>query len=348
MKKPLIFVTLIFTLILSGIFAYYYTQATTILSPLSKKKEVKKEKPLLQYSFENLRKKEIKPSSIVLSDVLKEDDDFVSHLFFYETDPSFTQGLHKRVSGLINVPTKPGRYPVIVMFRGFVDKWIYTTGEGTRRTAEELARHGFITVAPDFLGYGKSDNPTGGSLEDRFQTYTTALSLLASIPNINAGLEASYSAKITANAEKVGVWGHSNGGHIALSVLEITGAKFPAVLWNPVSKPFPYSILYYTDEFDDHGKALRKVVAEFENDYDVNYFSTWNYYQWITAPIELHQAMNDEAVPLRWSDSLYNHLKSLKKDITYYTYPNENHNFTLGNWPDTVERTIEFYTEKLK
>lgn len=345
MKKPLIFILLIFTIILSGIFVYYYQQATSIISPLSKKKEVKKEKPLLKYSFENLRKKEFKPLPVTLSEVLKEDEDFVTHLFFFETDPSFTQGRPKRVSGLINIPTKPGVYPVIVMLRGFVDKSIYTTGEGTRRSAEELAKNGFVTLAPDFLGYGQSDQPTGTSLEDRFQTYTTSLSLLASIPNINAGLEASYSARVKADTEKIGVWGHSNGGHIALSVMAITGKEYPTVLWNPVSKPFPYSILYYTDEFDDHGKSLRKVVSDFEKDYDVNYFSPYNYYQWIQAPLQLHQAENDEAVPVRWSNQLYEHLNTLEKDIEYFSYPSENHNFTNGSWPLAIKRSVDFYNK---
>ena len=81
--------------------------------------------------------------------------------------------------------------------------------------------------------------------EERFQTYTTAMNLLAGIEKWE-------------RAGKIGIWGHSNGGQIALTVLEISQKEYPTVLWAPVSKPFPYSILYYTDEAEDRGKALRK------------------------------------------------------------------------------------------
>ena len=36
------------------------------------------------------------------------------------------------------------------------------------------------------------------------------------------------------------------------------------ILWAPVSKPFPYNILYYTDEAEDRGKWLRGEIAKFE------------------------------------------------------------------------------------
>ena len=229
------------------------------------------------------------------------------------------------------------------MMRGFVLKETYSTGIGTKRAGEVFAQNGFITIAPDFLGYGKSDNPSGNSIEERSQTYITALTLLSSLDNLNSGLDASYSGKIKADVSKVGIWGHSNGGQIALSVLEITGKNYPTVLWAPVSKPFPYSILYFTDEFDDHGKALRKVVANFENDYDIELYSPSNFYSWINAPIQIHQGTADDAVPLKWSDQLVKDLDKLKKDVTYFTYPGADHNLLPDGWGVAVQRSLDFY-----
>jgi len=130
--------------------------------------------------------------------------------------------------------------------------------------------------------------------------------------------------------------------------LAISGKNYPTVLWAPVSKPFPYSILYFTDEFDDHGKALRRAVADFEKDYDIEKYSPTNYLSWINSPIQLHQAVEDEAVPKRWSDQLNQELKKLNKDITYYTYFGENHNFNNGSWGLAIQRSINFYNEKLR
>lgn len=295
------------------------------------------QKPLQKYSFESLKQRQGKSSEIYIQQVLEEKD-IKSYLVSFKTDG-------KKVSGFLNTPTKPGIYPVIVMLRGYVDKKIYETGVGTKRAGEVYAKNGFVTIAPDFLGYGKSDYPSTDSLEERFQTYTTALDLLASIGNLNKTLEATNSGRIKVDPERVGIWGHSNGGHIALSVLSIVGKSYPTVLWNPVSKPFPYSVLFYTDEFDDNGKSLRKVISEFEEIYDIEKFSSVNYYSWIQSPIQIHQGANDEAVPYWWSGQLKENLKNLKKEVTYFVYPNSDHNLMPGGWQTAVEKSILFYRE---
>ena len=48
-------------------------------------------------------------------------------------------------------------FPIIVMNRGFIDPEIYQTGMGTKNSASVYAQNGFITIAPDFLGFGGSD-----------------------------------------------------------------------------------------------------------------------------------------------------------------------------------------------
>lgn len=301
---------------------------------------VQKEKPLAKYAYSALRKAVFEGSEITVGESAKKSEQYASYLF------SFTvQG--KRVSGLMNVPTKSGNYPVILMVRGYVPKETYEPGAGTSHGGEVFAQNGFITLAPDFFGYGSSDNPPISSIEDRFLTYLTMLELVHSLPNLNTALE---SKQITARFDgtHIGVWGHSNGGQIALSLLEISGGTYPTVLWAPVTKPFPYSILYYTDDIEDHGKALRKVIAEFEKDYDAEKFSLTNYLDWIQAPIQVHQGGADEAVPEQWSDVFVDTLKAKDKSVEYYTYPGEDHNFTQGSWNTVMQRTMEFYREQLQ
>ncbi len=293
-------------------------------------------KPLEKYSFDQLRKRFFKPGKLTIDKTLKDEETFLSYLFFFKVDK-------KRVSGLLNIPKEKGTYPVIVMLRGYVDREVYETGAGTQRAGEVFAQNGFITLAPDFLGYGESDLPTDNVMEDRFMTYTTVLQLLSSIKNINTQLKNASINDIQADENSIGIWGHSNGGQIALTVLEISGKDYPTVLWAPVSKPFPYSILYYTDDIEDHGKALRKVVAKFEKDYDAEKYSLTNYYEWIRAPIQLHQGLADGAVPQKWSDDLYEKLKELEIEVDYYTYPQDDHNFAKGGWNRVVLRNIDFY-----
>lgn len=323
-----------------GLWFFLGNQKINILSPLENKKSILKAKPLEKYTFENLRKTQFKPSEITIGKNLKNEESFASYIFYYSD-------AGKKVSGLFNIPKKQGTFPIIVMFRGYVDREIYTIGEGSRRAGEVFAQNGFITLAPDFLGYGESASPSASSIEERFQTYTTALSLFPSLSNLNKALgEAKINAK--ADTEKIDIWGHSNGGHIALSVLAITGKSYPTVLWAPVSKPFPYSILYFTDEFDDHGKALRKTVADFEKDYDAEKYSPSNFYEWIEAPLQIHQGSADDAVPKRWSDQLVTDLKELGKDVEYYIYPGSDHNLSPDGWSAAVNRSVMFYRNYLQ
>lgn len=330
--RKLIFVIAFIFLALVAVGYVLLISSNKIISPLGSKL---KEKPLDKYTFERLKETKFSSNPITFGKLVKDAGGFVSYVFYFNTEG-------KKVSGLTNIPKNPGKYPIIVMFRGYVDKEKYSIGEGTKRAGEVFAQNGFITLAPDFLGYGESASPSASSIEERFQTYATALTLLASAGNINSFLQRNeFNAR--ADTEKVGIWGHSNGGHIALSVLEITGKKYPTVLWAPVSKPFPYSILYYTDEFDDRGKMLRKVLSDFEKEYDVELYSPLNYYQWIEAPIQLHQGTDDDAVSIKWSDELVEALEKLQKDIDYFVYPGADHNLSPNGWSSAVERSMGFY-----
>lgn len=292
--------------------------------------------PLAKYTIENMAKANINPVPIETVTELKKTDKYTSHEFLINFDPTLTGGETKKVSGLMNIPAGTGPFPVVVMFRGYVDPTNYFIGNGTGRVAQFLAENGFITVAPDFLGYGNSDREAENIFETRFQTYTTALQTLKSAESISLW-----------DKKNLFIWGHSNGGQVALTTLEITGADYPAVLWAPVSKPFPYSILYYTDDASDSGKFLRHETAEFENNYDSGLFSLTNYLESINAPIQLNQGTADEAVPLVWSNLFAKNLKALDKDITYITYPGADHNLTPG-WSEAVINTLSFYKKFLK
>lgn len=336
MKFPLAVLT--FTLFAISLFLgwYYFPKLSFQKTPGL---EEAKPKPLEKYTYENLSKADFKPSEIAFGEVLKDESDFISQIFYFYVDG-------KKISGLVNIPKKAGAHPIILMLRGFVEKEKYTTGIGTQRAGEYFAQNGFITLAPDFLGYGESDNPSDSAIEERFQTYTTAITLIKSISSLSNQLS-TINNQQSADISRLGIWAHSNGGQIAMSILEITGAKYPTVLWAPVSKPFPYSILYYTDEFADRGKALRRVVSEFEKDYDVEAYSPTNFLDRINAPIQLHQGTADDAVPLNWSDNLNKCLKDLKKEVEYFKYPGADHNLTPG-WNIAVSRNLEFFRKSLE
>ena len=336
--KKLLIVLVIILITGAALFFLKYKSGASFTSPTFRKVQQQEPKPLAKYTIEALSQTKFPTSQITLAEIFEETPDSISRIFYFYVDG-------KKVSGLVNLPKGEGIYPVIVMFRGYIDREKYQAGAGTQHAAAVFAKNGFVTLAPDFLGYGSSDMPSENPMEERFQTYTMALTLIESVKNLNAALSAA-GINIRADFSRIAIWGHSNGGQIALTILETGGKNFPTVLWAPVSKPFPYSILYYTDDFDDHGKMLRRVVSNFEKDYDVEKYSLSNYLDKVNAPIQLHQGGADEAVPIKWSSQLYEQLNKLGKDIEYFTYAGDDHDFAKGSWSTVVSRNIDFYKKQ--
>ena len=279
-------------------------------------------RPLDQYTFGNLRQKTFLPTEIVYEKKTAQDPKFSTWIFHYISDG-------KKISGLANLPTGVSTQsavtvPTILMLHGSTDSVAeYFPGFGTQPVASVLAKNGYATFAPDFLGYATSDKASDDPFEDRFQTYTTTLTLLATLRQ---------------NSPKVGIWGHSNGGQIALSDLEISGANIPTALWNPVSEGFPYNILYFTNGYSDKGKWLRAALAKFEALYDVENYSTPNFLAWINAPVLLQQATADEWVPVKWNEDFSKKLTN----VTYKEYPGANHNM-VPQWNQATADTLKFF-----
>jgi dienelactone hydrolase len=330
MKKYLILIILILLSFFLGFFVTDWLKKNKIEAPIIQQI---KPRTLDRYSIENLINTSAPESEIKLGEVIKEEKVFTSYLFTFSFDPTLTKGPKKTVSGLINIPTGKGPFPIIVMFRGYVDQKIYETGMGTQRAGEYFASNGFITIAPDFLGYAGSDGESSDIFESRFQTYTTAISLLSSMNSVGQW-----------NQKDVFIWGHSNGGHLALAMLEITGKDYPTVLWAPVSQSFPYSILYYLDEAEDGGKLIIQELSDFFNLYDPKLYSITNYFDKINKEtvIQLHQGGADEAVPYKWSSNLSKILKNNEIKVNYYYYPGADHNLQ-PNWNQVVARDLSFF-----
>ena len=295
------------------------------------------ERPLEKYAIENLANTTWKTGTFDITEILSEEDDYTSHLFRFRFVPEISGGNFKTTTGVMNLP-KGGaeKFPLILLMRGYVDQKTYTSGMGSKNAAAYFSQNGFMTIAPDFLGYAGSDSEAGNIFESRFQTYVTAVSLLRSI---EGGILEKYW-----DGKNILIWAHSNGGQVALVTLEVTGASYPTVLWAPVSKPFPYSVLYYTDESADRGKLIRSELSKFENLYDTEKYSPDNFYDKINAPIRIHQGTADDAVPLPWSNSLVTKLKSLGKDAVLIKHYGADHNLR-PSWDTAIEQSLKFFVE---
>ncbi len=320
--------------------------------------------PLLAYTIEKLSQQEVKATSPLQVEKLLNHDpiaNLYTLLFTYQS-----QG--KQISGALNLQldeattASPSAMPVILMLRGYAPLEVYYSGIGTKSAASVFAQAGYVTLAPDFLGYGESDPEPDDTWEARFIKPLNILDLLATLQKFPildlSKIEESPLKSISLDPAHLGVWAHSNGGQIAVTTLEILGQNLPTTLWAPVLAPFPYSILYFSDEYEDEGKETRKYVALFEADYDVFDFSLTRHLDRLHGPIQIHHGGRDDAALLSWSEEflakvdLENQRRATASALTeeleikLYRYPSADHNLQ-PNWNEAIQRDLGFFAENL-
>lgn len=342
----------------------YYYHAHTQAIPMSTGATPNSEplKPLLAYTLPALKAKVAPPHTIHLEKVLSHHQQAVSVLFFFEAEG-------KKISGLANFPLSDTVTGAILMLRGWAPQKNYQSGTGSKNAALVFAQNQMLTFAPDFLGYGESDEPPADVLQARFEKPWQIKQLISDLHsgeiNCSDSIMQESSSPILTNicTQKklpqrlpLGMWAHSNGGQIALSTLEIADIPIPTTLWAPVSVGFPYNILFFTDEEADEGKASRRFIANFEKDYDSDLFSHSQNLALLPdgLPLQIHHGSGDEAALIAWSDELMEKLKNLNQEktppqqwqLTYYRYPGANHNLQ-PNWQQVIERDLAFFRQHL-
>ncbi|MFA7300725.1 MAG: alpha/beta fold hydrolase [Candidatus Shapirobacteria bacterium] len=312
-------VGLILVIVALGIAGYFFWPRK-VISPLANVQFT--EKSLEKYDFDNLAKRQGKASEIKIEG---KNISFISD--------------GKKISGMMNMPkgvgTRRGVFvPVIIMIRGYAEKEGYYPGFGTYKVADELFKAGYATISLDFLGYGNSDSDSSDVLEARFHKVIEVLDLIQSVKQLP-----------WVDKDRIGIWAHSNGGQIALSVLEITGEKYPTVLWAPMTLSFPQSLIDTSDPGEDTQKAI-KFVNLFEKYYDSRRYAFENYYEWINAPILIQQGTSDTQVKVQWQQNVVSKLKLLNKDVELQIYDGADHNLK-GLWQEAVKRDVKWFDDQI-
>jgi len=329
----------------------FFSDLTSVklISPITSR--VNKESNLNQFAIRELKNYPYTTAKLKLSPEIKSEAEYEEQVFTY-----LTTG--KTMSGLLTKPKTLAKNPeeqkIVIMIRGYVPIENYLPGTGTSPVARFLAQRGYLTLAPDFFGFGSSDSEPTNTWEARFIKPVNVIELIKNLKEY--GLP-EYNIPPKA---PLYIWAHSNGGQIALSVLEGTSLPIPTTLWAPVTAPFPYSILFFGDELEDEGKQQRQYLNLFEKNYNAFDFSLTKNLDLLTGPLQIHHGNMDEAALKTWSDEFVEKLdienqrrqdtlqkNELSKPIKYqyFVYQGADHNLQPQiNWNLAINRDLSFFS----
>lgn len=244
------------------------------------------------------------------------------------------------ISGIMNLPHGNGPFPVLILNHGYIDPAVYTNGRGLKREQDYLARRGYAVLHPDYRNHAFSDKDPDADIKFR-------LGYLEDV--INAVYAVKNSSLVELDKDKIGMLGHSMGGGIGLNVL-VTRPDLikAAVLFAPVSIDWRDNFEKWNDHRAELTQKLTATYGSPEANIEFwNNISAINFLDKIQSPILIHHGDRDESVPIEWSDKLVNKLKENQKEVTYYTYTGEPHEFAFA-WPLVMQRTAEFFDVYLK
>jgi dipeptidyl aminopeptidase/acylaminoacyl peptidase len=247
------------------------------------------------------------------------------------------------ISGIMNVPTGGGVFPVLVLNHGYIDPEVYTNGRGLMREQDYLARRGFVVLHTDYRNHAQSDDDPTSELRLRLG-YTEDV--------VNAVLAVKRSSLSYLDRERIGLLGRSMGGGVTLNALVVKpGLVDAAVVFAPVSSNAVDNFNRWQRGRAERRRSTERIIAEYGSpernpDFWRN-VSAVNFFGRVSEPILIHHGTADKSCPIAWSKRTRTALRSLGKDVKMFTYEGEPHAFGAA-WLTSMRRTVNFFDKHLR
>ena len=268
--------------------------------------------------------------AFVIEEVMAENSYFTRYLVSYPSD-----GV--KIYGFMNVPTGDGPFPVVIALHGYIEPEIYNTLDYTTGYADALARAGFLVLHPNLRGYQPSED---GPNLFRVGMAIDVLNLIGLIKS-QAGLPGSLES---ADASRIGLWGHSMGGGISTRVMTVSPDVKAVVLYGAMSGDDRKNYERIYNYFSDGLRGMEELSAPPDAFLRI---SPIYYLERVQAAVSIHHGTSDTEVPLDWSVDLCNRLQGLGKQVECFTYPNQPHTFIGEDEDIFIQRAIDFFNREL-
>nr|WP_229671157.1 alpha/beta fold hydrolase [Deinococcus aquiradiocola] len=292
-------------------------------------------------SIEAMRARTYPGSALTVRQTLRVGSNYTRQVVSYVSD-----GL--RIDALLTVPngTPPsGGWPAIVFNHGYIPPNEYRTTERYVAYQDAFARAGFVTLKSDYRGHGSSQGQALGGYYDPGYT----------VDVLNAAASLRRDRRV--NPARLGMWGHSMGGHLTLRAMVIDRSIRAGVIWAGVVAPYDLLQTGWTrgPGAETIPAGLRRRGTEVRARYGTpaqnpafwSAVSPNSYLKDLNGPLQLHQGTADVEVPVTFHQALERGLKSAGKPYTAYTYPGDNHNLSR-NLTLALNRSVAFFKANLK
>jgi len=293
-------------------------------------------------TIESMRQREYPGSDIVIEQTLESGSNYKRYLVSYQSD-----GL--KIYALMTVPNgaKPKTgFPVIVFNHGYIPPAQYKTTERYVAYVDGFARNGYIVFRSDYRGHADSEGEASGGYGS--PDYT--IDVLNAVASIKKYKEA--------DPNRIGMWGHSMGGHITLRAMVTTQDIKAGVIWAGVVAAYP-DLMYNWRRPAPGAPATPLGVRRWRQDLLDQYGTPeqnpqfWDsispsaFVSDLSGPLQLHHGTADASVPIEFSEKLYNQVKQAGKWVEFYSYKGDNHNLSI-NFTNAIQRSMQFFNKYVK
>lgn len=264
---------------------------------------------------------------------------YTSYLTSYDSD-----GL--RINAQLTRPTSEipeGGWPAIVFVHGYIPPTQYETLSRYVGYVDYLAQRGFVVFKIDLRGHGSSEGEPGGAYYSSDYVIDT-LNAYAALEAINF-----------VNPKKIGIWGHSMAGNVALRSLAAR-PNIPAIaIWGGAVYSYEDRLKYgiqdgsYTppttpNRNQSQRQKLRELYGEFDNTKPFwQQVAATNYLNDMRGAISIHHAVDDSVVNVGYSRDLNALLDKTTVPHRLHEYPSGGHDIADPSFAQAMQDTVDFY-----
>lgn len=292
-----------------------------------------------------MRQQNYPGSDLIIEETLEPGDNYDRFVVSY-----LSEGY--KIYALLTIPqgeSPETGWPVIIFNHGYIPPAQYRTTERYVAYVDGFARNGYVVFRSDYRGHGFSEGEATGGYGSPAYTVDVlnGMTSVQQYPGVDP--------------ERVGMWGHSMGGHITLRSMVVTDTIKVGVVWAGVVVSYPDLLTRWRrnpnqptptpNPNSQRGRWRYEIMETYgspeENPTFWNAVSANSYLTDLSGPIQIHHGTADSSVPVEFATILHEELQTVGQPNELYIYEGDNHNLSLS-FNLAMERSLAYFDRILK